>query len=92
MLVHGDLVLDPARRVATRAGTRLALNPKELAVLEYLLTAQGRAVSAEELLERVWDEATDPFTTTVKTTVNRLRSKLGEPPVIQTVSRAGYRI
>ena len=92
VLVHGDLVLDPARRVATRAGTRLALNPKELAVLEYLLAAQGRVVSAEELLERVWDEAADPFTTTVKATMNRLRSKLGEPPVIETVPRAGYRI
>ncbi|TMR22387.1 response regulator transcription factor [Nonomuraea turkmeniaca] len=92
VLVHGDLVLDPAQRVATRAGTRLALNPKELAVLEYLLTAQGRVVSAEELLERVWDEATDPFTTTVKATMNRLRSKLGEPAVIETVPRAGYRI
>jgi DNA-binding response OmpR family regulator len=92
LLERGDLHLDPARRVATRAGTRLPLNPKELAVLEYLLTAQGRVVSAEELLERVWDEATDPFTTTVKATVNRLRSKLGEPPVIETVPRAGYRI
>jgi DNA-binding response OmpR family regulator len=92
VLVHGDLALDPAQRVATRAGARLALNPKELAVLEYLLAAQGRAVSAEELLERVWDEATDPFTTTVKATMNRLRSKLGEPPVIETVPRAGYRI
>jgi DNA-binding response OmpR family regulator len=92
VLVHGDLVLDPARRAATRAGTRLALNPKELAVLEYLLVAQGRVVSAEELLERVWDEAADPFTTTVKATMNRLRSKLGEPPVIETVPRAGYRI
>ncbi len=92
VLVCGDLALDPARRVATRAGTRLALNPKELAVLEYLLAAQGRVVSAEELLERVWDGATDPFTTTVKATMNRLRSKLGEPPVIQTVPRAGYRI
>ncbi|MEU0480148.1 response regulator transcription factor [Streptosporangium sp. NPDC006013] len=92
VLVRGDLALDPAQRVATRAGTRLALNPKELAVLEYLLTAQGRVVSAEELLERVWDEATDPFTTTVKATMNRLRSKLGEPPVIETVPRAGYRI
>lgn len=92
VLVHGDLTLDPAQRVASRAGTRLALNPKELAVLEYLLAAQGRVVSAEELLERVWDEATDPFTTTVKATVNRLRSKLGEPPVIHTVPRAGYRI
>jgi DNA-binding response OmpR family regulator len=92
VLVHGDLALDPAQRIATRAGTRLALNPKELAVLEYLLAAQGRVVSAEELLERVWDAATDPFTTTVKATMNRLRSKLGEPPVIETVPRAGYRI
>jgi DNA-binding response OmpR family regulator len=92
VLVHGDLTLDPAQRVATRAGTRLALNPKELAVLEYLLAAHGRVVSAEELLERVWDEATDPFTTTVKATMNRLRSKLGEPPLIETVPRAGYRI
>jgi DNA-binding response OmpR family regulator len=92
VLVRGDLALDPAQRVATRAGTRLTLNPKELAVLEYLLAAQGRVVSAEELLERVWDAATDPFTTTVKATVNRLRSKLGEPPVIETVPRAGYRI
>jgi DNA-binding response OmpR family regulator len=92
VLVHGDLALDPAKRVATRAGTRLALNPKELAVLEYLLAAHGRVVAAEELLERVWDEATDPFTTTVKATMNRLRSKLGEPPVIETVPRAGYRI
>jgi len=92
VLVHGDLTLDPAQRVATRAGARLALNPKELAVLEYLLAARGRVVSAEELLERVWDAATDPFTTTVKATMNRLRSKLGLPPVIQTVPRAGYRI
>jgi DNA-binding response OmpR family regulator len=92
VLVHGDLAMDPAQRVATRAGTRLALNPKELAILEYLLAAQGRVVSAEELLERVWDAAADPFTTTVKATMNRLRSKLGEPPVIETVPRAGYRI
>jgi DNA-binding response OmpR family regulator len=92
VLVSGDLTLDPAQRVATRAGTRLALNPKELAVLEYLLSARGRVVSAEELLERVWDEATDPFTTTVKATMNRLRSKLGEPAVIETVARSGYRI
>ncbi len=92
VLVRGDLALDPAQRVATRGGTRLALNPKELAVLEHLLGAQGRVVSAEELLERVWDGATDPFTTTVKATMNRLRAKLGEPPVIETVPRAGYRI
>jgi DNA-binding response OmpR family regulator len=92
ILEHGELRLDPAQRVATRAGVRLPLNPKELAVLEYLLTERGRVISAEELLERVWDEATDPFTTTVKATMNRLRSKLGKPPVIETVTREGYRI
>jgi DNA-binding response OmpR family regulator len=92
ILVHGDLRLDPAQRIATRAGARLTLSPKEFAVLEYLLAANSRVVSAEELLERVWDEATDPFTTTVKATINRLRSKLGSPPIIETISRAGYRI
>jgi DNA-binding response OmpR family regulator len=92
VLVKGELVLDPSQRVATRGGVPLALNPKELAVLEHLLAARGRVVSAEELLERVWDGATDPFTTTVKATINRLRSKLGDPPVIETVPRAGYRI
>ncbi|WP_436530903.1 response regulator transcription factor [Actinoplanes sp. HUAS TT8] len=91
-LTSGDVALDPARRAATRHGSRLALNPKELAVLEYLMSARGRVVSAEELLDRVWDSATDPFTTTVKATVNRLRAKLGEPPVIETVPRSGYRI
>ena len=92
LLGYADLQLDPARRVATRAGVRLALSPKEFAVLEYLLAADHRAVSAEELLERVWDEAADPFTTTVKATINRLRGKLGEPPMIETIPRAGYRI
>jgi DNA-binding response OmpR family regulator len=92
ILTHGDLRLDPAQRTATRAGMRLALSPKELAVLEYLLAAQGRVVSAEELLERVWDEAADPFTTTVKATINRLRSKLGDPPLIETVPHGGYQI
>ncbi|AGZ43080.1 response regulator transcription factor [Actinoplanes friuliensis] len=92
VLMHGDLRLDPAQRIATRAGARLALSPKEFAVLEHLLTGQGRVVSAEELLDRVWDEAADPFTTTVKATINRLRAKLGAPPLIVTVARAGYRI
>jgi DNA-binding response OmpR family regulator len=92
VLVHGDVRLDQALRVATRAGSRLALTPKEFAVLELLLAAQGRVVSAEELLERVWDEMTDPFTGTVKVTVSRLRAKLGDPPLIETVARAGYRI
>jgi DNA-binding response OmpR family regulator len=91
-LEHGDLTLDPARRVAVRAGRRLSLTHKELAVLECLLAADGRPVSAEELLERVWDEAADPFTSTVKTTVRRLRAKLGDPPVIETVRESGYRI
>jgi DNA-binding response OmpR family regulator len=91
-LVSGDLTLDPSRRTAMRAGRRLELSPKEFAVLEYLLGCEGRPVSAEELLERVWDEAADPFTTTVKTTIRRLRAKLGEPAVISTVREAGYRI
>jgi DNA-binding response OmpR family regulator len=91
-LQTGDLTLDPARRFAFRAGRRLELSPKEFAVLECLLASGDRVVSAEELLERVWDEAADPFTTAVKTTVRRLRAKLGDPPVIETVREAGYRI
>lgn len=91
-LVHGDITLDSARRVAYRGERRLALRPKEFALLEYLLAADGRVVSAEELLARVWDEAADPFTSTVKTTIGRLRSALGEPPVIETLREAGYRI
>jgi DNA-binding response OmpR family regulator len=89
---HDDLVLDPARRVAARAGRSLALTPKEFGLLEYLLAANGRVVSAEELLEHVWDEFADPFTTTVKTTIGRLRAKLGDAPIIDTVARGGYRI
>nr|BFE60457.1 response regulator transcription factor [Dactylosporangium thailandense] len=92
VLDNGDLTVDPNRRVASRAGRRLELSPKEFAVLEYLLAAAGRVVSAEELLDRVWDEAADPFTTTVKTTVGRLRGKLGPPPAIHTVREGGYRI
>jgi DNA-binding response OmpR family regulator len=92
VLEYGDLTLDPSRRVATRAGHRLDLSPKEFALLECLLRAAGRLVPAEELLERVWDEAADPFTTAVKTTVRRLRAKLGAPPIIHTVREGGYRI
>jgi DNA-binding response OmpR family regulator len=91
-LGFGDLQLDPVKRVATRDGRALTLRPKEFAVLECLLVAEGKPVSAEELLERVWDSMTDPFTTTVKTTVNRLRAKLGEPSLIYTVRDSGYRI
>jgi DNA-binding response OmpR family regulator len=89
-LERGDLTLDSARRVAFRGPRRLELSPKEFAVLEYLLAADGRVISAEELLTRVWDETADPFTSTVKTTVGRLRAKLGDPPVIRTVREAGY--
>jgi DNA-binding response OmpR family regulator len=92
VLVSGDLELDTARRRASRGGRQLDLGPKELAVLELLLAAGGRVVSAEELLERVWDEAADPFTTVVKVTISRLRRKLGDPPVIETVAQAGYRV
>ncbi len=91
-LGYADLTLDPVKRVATRAGRRLDLRPKEFAVLECLLAAEGRPVSADELLERAWDPATDPFTTTVKATVSRLRATLGEPPLIETVRDSGYRI
>ncbi len=92
LLACGDLRLDPAHRVATRAGRRLTLTPKEFAVLQLLLEAQGAVVPAEELLEKVWDEMADPFTTTVKVTIYRLRANLGDPPVIETVAQAGYRI
>ena len=92
VLERGDLKLDPANRVATRAGRRLWLTPKEFGVLEQLLAAEGSLVSAEELLERAWDEAADPFTSTVKVTISRLRRKLGDPPVLETVAQAGYRI
>jgi DNA-binding response OmpR family regulator len=92
VLQFGDLRLDSCGRAAFRAGRRLDLSPKEFAVLEYLLASAGRAVPAEELLERVWDEAADPFTTAVKTTIKRLRAKLGDPPVILTIRESGYLI
>jgi DNA-binding response OmpR family regulator len=92
LLVKGDLIVDPAQRTARRGIQRLDLTPKELGMLEALLTAQGRVVSAEELLDRVWDDRTDPFTNTVKVTMSRLRRKLGTPPLIETVANAGYRI
>ena len=92
VLRSGEVVLDTARRSVRRAGRLLELTPKEFGVLELLLASQGRVVSAEELLARAWDEAADPFSGTVKVTISRLRAKLGEPPVIETVARAGYRI
>ena len=92
VLVHGDLMVDPGRRVATRTGKQLPLTPKEFAVLERLLAARGQVLTVGDLLAGVWDEMADPFTGTVKVTVSRLRAKLGDPPVIETVSPGGYRI
>jgi DNA-binding response OmpR family regulator len=90
--VRGDLVFDRARRRASRGGRPLSLTRKELAVLEELLIADGAVVSAEELLERVWDENADPFTRTVTVTLARLRRKLGAPELIETVVGSGYRL
>jgi DNA-binding response OmpR family regulator len=92
VIICGDLRLDSAGHRVWRGDRQLVLGPKEFGILEQLLVAQGRVVSAEELLERVWDEAADPFTTAVKVTISRLRRKLGNPPLIETVPQAGYRI
>ncbi|RTL65772.1 MAG: response regulator transcription factor [Pseudonocardiaceae bacterium] len=92
LLVAGDVSLDPARRTVRRATEPVELTRKEFGVLEVLMGAGGAVVSTEELLERVWDENADPFTTTVRVTVMTLRKKLGEPGVIETVVGAGYRV
>jgi DNA-binding response OmpR family regulator len=92
LLVRDDLELDTGKRIAVRGGRVLELGPKEFGVLELLLAAEGRVVSAEELLLRVWDEEADLFTTAVKVTISRLRRKLGDPPLIETIPQAGYRI
>jgi len=92
VLRAADVELDPARRTVTRAGQGVELTRKEFGVLEVLLAAAGRVVSSEELLERVWDEYADPFTTTVRVTMMTLRKKLGEPVLIETVVGSGYRM
>jgi len=92
VLERGELRLDPNRREVYRSGRYVGLARKEFAVLEELLRAGGAVVSAEQLLERVWDEHTDPFTNVVRVTVMTLRRKLGEPPVIETVAGVGYQI
>ena len=84
--------LDPVRRTATRDGRLLDLSVKEFGVLEALLRASPAYLSAEDLLEQVWDEHADPFTNTVTVTIGRLRRKLGDPPVITTTPGVGYRI
>lgn len=92
VLSAGDLSLDPARHVAERGGRDLGLTKKEFGVLEVLLSAEGRVVSAEELLEKVWDENTDPFTNVVRVTIMTLRRKIGDPPLIETLAGVGYKI
>jgi two-component system, OmpR family, response regulator VanR len=92
VLRHGELELDPARRTLARRGGAIELARKEFAVLETLMSADGATVSAEELLERVWDEHIDPFTNVVRMTVMTLRRKLGDPPVVETVIGVGYRM
>ena len=92
LVARGDLRLDTVQRVATRAGHRLELSGKELAVLELLLAAGGAPVTTRQLLARGWDEYVDPDGNVVKVTISRLRRKLGDPPLIETVPNAGYRI
>lgn len=89
---RGDLMVDRARHRASRAGIPLTLTRKEFGVLECLAGAGGATVSAEELLEHVWDAHIDPFSNTVAVTVGRLRRKLGDPPMIETVTGVGYRL
>jgi DNA-binding response OmpR family regulator len=91
-LEWSELVVDPARRRAERAGRQLGLTNREFAVLEELMVDPGVVVSAEELMERVWDDRLDPFSNAVRVTIATLRRKLGDPPLIETVARAGYRL
>ncbi|WP_045744416.1 response regulator transcription factor [Actinoplanes rectilineatus] len=91
VLERDGVVLDVGARTATRNGRDLDLTVKEFSLLRALMRAQGQAVSVEDLLEQVWDENIDPFTNVVPVTVGKLRRKLGDPAVIHTVPRAGYR-
>ena len=92
VLQVADVELDSSTHTATRAGRSLELTHKEFGVLYELMKANGALVSTEELLDRVWDSNADPFTTTVRVTIRTLRRKLGEPPLIHNVPKAGYRI
>jgi DNA-binding response OmpR family regulator len=92
VLERAGIRLDPHRRTVTRDADPVALSRNEFAVLAELLRADGGAVSAEQLLEKAWDEHVDPFTGVVRFTIMMLRRKLGQPPVIQTLPGAGYRI
>jgi DNA-binding response OmpR family regulator len=92
VMQRAGIVLDPGRREASRDGHALTLRTKEFLVLEELLRADGRTVSAEQLLEKAWDENIDPFSHVIRTTIMTLRRKLGDPPPIETIPGAGYRI
>ncbi|MFE2554981.1 response regulator transcription factor [Streptomyces sp. NPDC059352] len=92
VLERAGVTLDVPRRQAFRDGRYLRLSPKEFAVLEVLLAAEGTVVSTEELLERAWDENADPFTSAVRITMSKLRAKLGPPQLIETLPGSGYRI
>ncbi|MCX7619535.1 MAG: response regulator transcription factor [Acidimicrobiales bacterium] len=92
LLTHGNLTVDVPQRRVVRAGREIRLTRKEFGVLEVLTSAGGRVVSSEELLEKVWDENTDPFTNAIRITVMTLRRKLGDPPIIETVVGVGYRL
>ena len=92
ILRHGDLTVDRARHRADRGSRPLSLTRKEFGILEMLLAADGALVSAEQLLEHVWDANVDPFSNIVSVTMTRLRRKLGEPPLVETVVGKGYRI
>jgi DNA-binding response OmpR family regulator len=92
ILHSGDLTVDRARHRALRASRPLSLTRKEFGILELLLAADGALVSAEDLLEHVWDANVDPFSNIVSVTIARLRRKLGDPPLIETIVGKGYRI
>jgi DNA-binding response OmpR family regulator len=92
VLTHRDLVVDRIRRKVSRDGRPIALTRKEFGILQAVLEADGAVVSAEDLLEQVWDLHADPFSNTVSVTIARLRRKLGSPPVIETVIGSGYRL
>jgi DNA-binding response OmpR family regulator len=92
VLSRGDLIMDTARHQVERGSVPVSLSPKEFAVLQVLMSANGAVVSAETLLERAWDENADPWTNTVRVTVSKLRAKLGSPPLIETIPGVGYRM
>jgi two-component system response regulator VanR len=92
VLAFADLCLDPFRREVFRAGRYMKLTRKQFAVLEALMRANGEVISAETLLEKVWDEHADPLTSAPRVTISTLRKALGEPDLIATIAGVGYRL